>query len=158
MGLNRTCNPHGACVGGRTTGEQRLNGRPKTKATLARVMGYVEQNDIHTPALTVVESLNFSAHLRLDRNVTKRQETKFVDNVRTHLTLEMVCGLIYSLEVVQQGAESMHAATALPSVSHSEARSHRPSRLLELKSVAVRHNIRGRPLTSGSTLLIIPQR
>lgn len=63
------------------TGEQRLNGQPKTKATLARVMGYVEQNDIHTPALTVVESLQFSAHLRLDRKTNKRQESNFVDNV-----------------------------------------------------------------------------
>ena len=63
------------------TGEQKLNGQLKTKATLARVMGYVEQNDIHTPALTVVESLQFSAHLRLDRKVNKRQEHKFVDNV-----------------------------------------------------------------------------
>ena len=70
-----------ACTGGRVTGEQRLNGQPKTKATLARVMGYVEQNDIHTPALTVVESLQFSAHLRLDRSVNKRQEHNFVNNV-----------------------------------------------------------------------------
>ena len=45
-------------------------------------MGYVEQNDIHTPALTVVESLEFSAHLRLDRDVNKRSEKNFVDNVR----------------------------------------------------------------------------
>ena len=44
-------------------------------------MGYVEQSDIHTPALTVVESLTFSAHLRLDRNVNKRTENQFVDNV-----------------------------------------------------------------------------
>ena len=73
---------HLVCLsGGRTTGEQKLNGRTKSKATLARVMGYVEQNDIHTPALTVVESLKFSAHLRLDRNVKKRQENKFIDNV-----------------------------------------------------------------------------
>ncbi len=69
-------------IGGRTTGEQRLNGIKKTKATLARVMGYVEQSDIHTPALTVIESLTFSAHLRLPRNVNKRSEAKFVDNVR----------------------------------------------------------------------------
>ena len=69
-------------IGGRTTGEQKLNGMKKTKATLARVMGYVEQSDIHTPALTVIESLTFSAHLRLPRNVNKRSEAKFVDNVR----------------------------------------------------------------------------
>ncbi len=72
-------------IGGRTTGEQKLNGIKKTKATLARVMGYVEQSDIHTPALTVIESLTFSAHLRLPRNVNKRSEAKFVDNVRPSL-------------------------------------------------------------------------
>ena len=64
-------------------GEQRLNGRVKAPATLARVMGYVEQNDIHTPALTVMESLRFSAHLRLNTGITKRSETKFVENVST---------------------------------------------------------------------------
>ena len=30
-------------TGGRTTGEQRMNGDPKRRASLARVMGYVEQ-------------------------------------------------------------------------------------------------------------------
>ena len=44
-------------------------------------MGYVEQSDTHTPALTVVESLSFSAHLRLARNVNKRSENIFVDTV-----------------------------------------------------------------------------
>ena len=74
------------CVtGGRATGEQRLNGKRKGEATLARVMGYVEQNDVHTPALTVIESLRFSAHLRLGRNVNKRSEVEFVDNVSVSL-------------------------------------------------------------------------
>lgn len=68
-------------TGGRSSGEQKLNGRTKSKATLARVMGYVEQNDIHTPALTVIESLRFSAHLRMEGNVNKRSENKFIDNV-----------------------------------------------------------------------------
>lgn len=69
--------------GGRTEGEQKLNGQPKGKATLARVMGYVEQDDIHTPALTVYESLRFSAHLRLNRDVNTRSEKAFVDDVRS---------------------------------------------------------------------------
>ena len=76
-------------VGGRIEGEQRLNGRPKEKASLARVMGYVEQDDIHTPALTVYESLRFSAHLRLNRDVNTRSEKAFVDDVSqqiSHLT------------------------------------------------------------------------
>ncbi len=79
--IHHDCN-NSCMIGGRTTGEQKLNGIKKTKATLARVMGYVEQSDIHTPALTVIESLTFSAHLRLPRNVNKRSEAKFVDNVR----------------------------------------------------------------------------
>lgn len=56
-------------------------------------MGYVEQSDIHTPALTVIESLTFSAHLRLPRNVNKRSEAKFVDNVRPVLLscIAIVC-------------------------------------------------------------------
>ena len=48
-------------------------------------MGYVEQSDVHTPALTVIESLRFSAHLRLDRNVKKRSEVEFVDNASLSL-------------------------------------------------------------------------
>ena len=74
-------------------GEQKLNGQPKDKATLARVMGYVEQDDIHTPALTVYESLRFSAHLRLNRDVNKRSEKAFVDDVSyvTHCLLPTSC-------------------------------------------------------------------
>lgn len=64
------------------TGEQKLNGRTKTKANLARVMGYVEQFDVHTAPLTVIESLTFSAHLRMDRSVNNRSEAMFVENVR----------------------------------------------------------------------------
>ena len=77
-------------IGGRSSGEQKLNGMKKSKATLARVMGYVEQNDIHTPALTVIESLRFSAHLRMEGNVNKRSENKFIENVSLPCT---VCGM-----------------------------------------------------------------
>lgn len=37
----------------------------KEQGTWSRVVGYVEQMDIHSPALTVEESLMFSARLRL---------------------------------------------------------------------------------------------
>ncbi|KXZ48202.1 hypothetical protein GPECTOR_29g109 [Gonium pectorale] len=55
----------GRKTGGRVEGRQLLNGHPKRMATFARVMGYVEQFDVHTPQLTVLESLLFSARLRL---------------------------------------------------------------------------------------------
>ncbi|KAK9815219.1 hypothetical protein WJX72_000157 [[Myrmecia] bisecta] len=68
-------------TGGRITGEQYLNGAPKQRATLARVMGYVEQNDIHSPQTTVFEALQFSARLRLARDIDSKTEKAFVENV-----------------------------------------------------------------------------
>ena len=43
--------------------------------------GYVEQFDIHSPALTVKESFSFSAEMRL-MSVTHDQLEEFVDEVR----------------------------------------------------------------------------
>lgn len=39
----------GRKTGGRTDGEQLLNGHTKAMSTLSRVMGYVEQFDVHNP-------------------------------------------------------------------------------------------------------------
>ncbi|KAG2441719.1 hypothetical protein HXX76_003334 [Chlamydomonas incerta] len=55
----------GRKTGGRTEGEQLLNGHTKTMSTLSRVMGYVEQFDVHNPQATVLEALVFSARMRL---------------------------------------------------------------------------------------------
>jgi ABC-type multidrug transport system ATPase subunit len=66
------------CVAGRKTigeirGEIIVNGHPKEQLTWSRVMGYVEQMDIHTPAQTILEALLFSARLRLPQSTTKEQ-------------------------------------------------------------------------------------
>ncbi|GLC47082.1 hypothetical protein PLESTM_002024000 [Pleodorina starrii] len=55
----------GRKTGGRVEGRQLLNGHPKVMATFSRVMGYVEQFDVHNPQATVLESLIFSARMRL---------------------------------------------------------------------------------------------
>ncbi len=47
-------------TGGKITGEILVNGK-KTSANLNRIIGYVEQQDIHTPTQTVLEALEFSA-------------------------------------------------------------------------------------------------
>lgn len=44
------------------------------------VCRYVEQNDIHSPQLTVEESLHFSATLRL-HDVDKAKTKEFVEQV-----------------------------------------------------------------------------
>lgn len=58
---------------GRVTGDIYVNGQPKNQKAWARVSGYVEQMDIHTPATTVVEALWFSARLRLPKTVSDQQ-------------------------------------------------------------------------------------
>lgn len=46
-----------------------VSGYPKKQETFARVSGYCEQNDIHSPLLTLYESLLYSAWLRLPAEV-----------------------------------------------------------------------------------------
>lgn len=57
-----------------------MNGYPKEQATFARVSGYVEQFDVHSPQTTVREALLFSAQLRT-RGETTEVITAFVDEV-----------------------------------------------------------------------------
>jgi len=65
----------GRKTGGYIEGSISISGYPKNQATFARVSGYCEQNDIHSPHVTVYESLIFSAWLRLpsDVNAHKRK-------------------------------------------------------------------------------------
>lgn len=59
----------GRKTGGYIEGSIMISGYPKNQETFARISGYCEQNDIHSPHLTVYESLVFSAWLRLSSDV-----------------------------------------------------------------------------------------
>ncbi|GJN12779.1 hypothetical protein PR202_ga31089 [Eleusine coracana subsp. coracana] len=59
----------GRKTAGYIDGDINISGYPKKQETFARVSGYCEQNDIHSPQVTVYESLLFSAWLRLPRDV-----------------------------------------------------------------------------------------
>jgi ABC-type multidrug transport system ATPase subunit len=48
---------------------------------LARISGYCEHNDIHSPQVTVIGSLLYSTFLRLPKDVDKETRTDFVDEV-----------------------------------------------------------------------------
>ncbi|KAI3966424.1 hypothetical protein MKW92_035642 [Papaver armeniacum] len=71
----------GRKTGGYIEGEINISGYPKNQATFARVSGYCEQNDIHSPHVTVYESLLYSAWLRLSADVKKETREMFVDEV-----------------------------------------------------------------------------
>jgi ABC-type multidrug transport system ATPase subunit len=53
-------------IAGIIRGEILVNGKPKEQRSWSRVVGYVEQMDIHSSCITVQESLHLSARLRLD--------------------------------------------------------------------------------------------
>jgi ABC-type multidrug transport system ATPase subunit len=66
------------CVQGQIT----ISGYPKKQETFARISGYCEQTDIHSPHVTVYESLVYSAWLRLPPEVdTSTRKVKFVNFV-----------------------------------------------------------------------------
>ncbi|XP_020587829.1 LOW QUALITY PROTEIN: ABC transporter G family member 42-like [Phalaenopsis equestris] len=66
---------------GNIEGDIRISGYPKNQATFTRVLGYCEQNDIHSPQITVNESLLYSAFLRLSMNFNNEEKKKFIDEV-----------------------------------------------------------------------------
>ena len=59
----------GRKTGGYIEGNIKISGYPKKQETFARICGYCEQNDIHSPHVTVYESLLFSAWLRLSPEI-----------------------------------------------------------------------------------------
>ena len=73
----------GRKTSGYIEGSISISGYPKNQATFARVNGYCEQNDIHSPNVTVYESLVYSAWLRLAKEV--KQKTRkayfFIQNL-----------------------------------------------------------------------------
>ena len=56
-------------TGGYIEGSISISGYLKNQATFVQVSGYCEQNDIHSPNVTVYESLVYSAWLRLAKEV-----------------------------------------------------------------------------------------
>lgn len=69
----------GRKTGGYIEGSITISGYPKRQETFARISGYCEQTDIHSPCVTVYESLLFSAWLRLPQDVddeTRKVQTR----------------------------------------------------------------------------------
>ncbi|GJN15549.1 hypothetical protein PR202_gb02470 [Eleusine coracana subsp. coracana] len=77
----------GRKTGGYTEGTVKIAGYPKKQETFSRISGYCEQSDIHSPNLTVYESLKFSAWLRLPSNVKPHQRDMFIEEVMSLVEL-----------------------------------------------------------------------
>ncbi|XP_052182366.1 ABC transporter G family member 32-like isoform X2 [Diospyros lotus] len=87
----------GRKTGGVIEGSIHISGYPKKQETFARISGYCEQNDIHSPCLTVVESLLFSAWLRLAKDVDLETQKAFVEEVMELVELTPLSGALIGL-------------------------------------------------------------
>ncbi|XP_071737932.1 ABC transporter G family member 31-like [Rutidosis leptorrhynchoides] len=87
----------GRKTGGYIEGEINISGFKKEQSTFARVAGYVEQTDIHSPQVTVMESLLFSAFLRLPSDVDEKLRRDFVEGVMKLVELDNLKDAIVGL-------------------------------------------------------------
>jgi ABC-type multidrug transport system ATPase subunit len=83
----------GRKTSGAVEGDVTLSGYPKKQETFARISGYCEQTDIHSPNVTVYESIAYSARLRLPSDVD--DVTKKVQLVLLRFFLKLLYIYIY---------------------------------------------------------------
>uniref|UniRef100_A0A453NQG2 ABC transporter domain-containing protein n=1 Tax=Aegilops tauschii subsp. strangulata TaxID=200361 RepID=A0A453NQG2_AEGTS len=88
----------GRKTGGYIEGDINISGYPKNQETFARIAGYCEQNDIHSPHVTVYESLVYSAWLRLSPDVdSEARQVMFVEQVMELVELTSLRGALVGL-------------------------------------------------------------
>ncbi|KAK4286368.1 hypothetical protein QN277_002929 [Acacia crassicarpa] len=87
----------GRKTGGYIEGDISISGYPKNQETFARVSGYCEQNDIHSPHVTVYESLLYSAWLRLSSDVNEQTREMFVEEVMELVELKNIRNALVGL-------------------------------------------------------------
>ncbi|GAB2269453.1 transcription factor [Dionaea muscipula] len=87
----------GRKTGGYIEGTITISGYPKKQETYARISGYCEQNDIHSPHVTVHESLLYSAWLRLSPEVDSETRKMFLEEVMELIELTPIRGALVGL-------------------------------------------------------------
>ncbi|KAH7553400.1 hypothetical protein JRO89_XS12G0007500 [Xanthoceras sorbifolium] len=91
----------GRKTGGYIEGSINISGFPKNQETFARVSGYCEQNDIHSPHVTVYESLLYSAWLRLSSSIVSKARKTFVEEVMELVELQPLRDALVGLPGVE---------------------------------------------------------
>lgn len=86
----------GRKTSGYIQGSITISGYPKKQETFARISGYCEQTDIHSPHVTVYESLLYSAWLRLAPEVDSLTRTVPFLNFLPFLLLRAHCSKLKS--------------------------------------------------------------
>ncbi|XP_010535889.1 PREDICTED: ABC transporter G family member 38 [Tarenaya hassleriana] len=81
-------------------GDIKVSGFPKKQESFARVVGYCEQSDIHSPLVTVYESLVYSAWLRLPRDIDARSRELFIEEVMELIELKSLRDMLVGYPTV----------------------------------------------------------
>ncbi|KAH1258472.1 Pleiotropic drug resistance protein 1 [Glycine max] len=87
----------GRKTGGYIGGNITISGYPKKQETFARISGYCEQNDIHSPHVTVYESLLYSAWLRLSPEINADTRKMFIEEVMELVELKALRNALVGL-------------------------------------------------------------
>ncbi|GAB2293590.1 hypothetical protein Dimus_027802 [Dionaea muscipula] len=90
-------------MGGYIEGRIKISGYPKKQETFTRISGYCEQNDIHSPNVSVYESLLYSAWLRSSPEVDYETRKMFVEEVMELVELTPLRGAMVGLPGVSGG-------------------------------------------------------
>ncbi|CAI9101370.1 OLC1v1038676C1 [Oldenlandia corymbosa var. corymbosa] len=80
----------GRKTSGTVDGNIQIGGFPKVQKTFTRISGYCEQIDIHSPQITVEESVIFSAWLRLDLSIDSKTRSELVGDVLKTIELDEI--------------------------------------------------------------------
>nr|CAB3490651.1 unnamed protein product [Digitaria exilis] len=80
----------GRKTGGVIEGDIKVGGYPKVQQTFARISGYCEQTDVHSPQITVGESVAYSAWLRLPTEIDSKTRNEFVNQVLETIELDEI--------------------------------------------------------------------
>ncbi|KAL5582398.1 hypothetical protein UlMin_014840 [Ulmus minor] len=80
----------GRKTGGIIEGDIRIGGYPKAQETYARISAYCEQTDVHSPHITVGESVTYSAWLRLPSQIDTHTRSEFVTEVLQMIELDEI--------------------------------------------------------------------
>ncbi|WRX26795.1 ABC transporter-like [Theobroma cacao] len=106
----------GRKTGGFIDGNITVSGYPKKQETFARVSGYCEQNDIHSPHVTVYESLLYSAWLRLPAEVNAETRKR----KRLTIAVELVANpSIIFMDEPTSGLDARAAAIVMRTVRNT---------------------------------------
>ncbi|KAG0561906.1 hypothetical protein KC19_9G102300 [Ceratodon purpureus] len=87
----------GRKTGGYIEGIVKVAGFIKVQETFARVSGYVEQTDIHSPQVTIYESLLYSSWLRLPSDALASVKNSFVEQVMELVELDVLRNALVGL-------------------------------------------------------------